>query len=257
MIRPTRAMLLAAGRGERMRPLSDEVPKPLLQLHDRSLAEHALDRLADAGVEEVVVNLHHLGEQLRARLKDYPRLKLIFSEEEELLDTGGGIVKALPLLGDEPFYVVNGDAVWLEGVRPALLRLGDGWDESLMDALLLVHPTISAVGFDGLGDFVMSPEGRLHRRAERELAPFAFAGVQIVHPRLFKDAPSGPFSLNRLWDRAIEAERLFGTRHEGTWYHVGTPEALELAEEEMAYDLGESEAWAHNVKAFYDGGRSS
>ncbi|HLS68598.1 MAG TPA: nucleotidyltransferase family protein [Kiloniellales bacterium] len=257
MIRPTRAMLLAAGRGERMRPLSDKMPKPLLELRGRSLAERALDRLADAGVEEVVVNLHHLGEQLRKRLQDYPALRIRFTEEEELLDTGGGVAAALPLLGEEPFYVVNGDAVWLDGVRPALLRLSDRWRDEAMDALLLLHPTVAAVGYEGPGDFRMTAGGRLLRRVEREIAPFAFTGVQLVHPRLFQEGQTGAFSFNRLWSKAIEAARLFGVRHDGTWYHVGTPEALELAEEELAYDLGESEAWAHNVKAYYDSARSS
>lgn len=257
MNRPTRAMLLAAGRGERMRPLTDKTPKPMIELGGRTMAERALDRLADAGIEEVVVNLHHLPDQIRSRLEGYQGLTIHFSEEEELLDTGGGVARALPLLGDEPFYVVNGDAVWLDGVRPALLRMCDRWNDDAMDALLLLHPTITAIGYDGPGDFMMTPEGRLRRRPERELAPFAFTGVQLVHPRLFKDAPSGAFSFNRIWDRAIEHERLSGIRHDGTWYHVGTPDALELAEEELAYDLGESEAWAHNVKAYYDAARTS
>lgn len=189
MIHPKRAMLLAAGRGERMRPLTDKTPKPLLELGGRSLAERALDRLADAGVEEVVVNLHHLGEQLKERLKDYPGLRIYFSEEEELLDTAGGVAKALPLLGEEPFYVVNGDAVWLDGMQPALLRLAKRWCDDAMDALLLLHPTVAAVGYDGPGDFRMTPSGRLLRRPEREIAPFAYTGVQLVHPRLFEGAP--------------------------------------------------------------------
>jgi len=238
MTRPTRAMLLAAGRGERMRPLSDETPKPLLALRGRSLIERSLDRLAEAGVEEAVVNLHHLADQLRDRLAGRERPRVLFSEEEALLDTGGGVAKALPLLGEAPFFVVNGDALWLDGVRPALRRLADLWDETRMDALLLLHPTVAAFGFVGGGDFVMSPDGLLRRRREREVAPFAYAGVQLVHPRLFEDAPEGAFSFNRLWDRAIEAERLCGLRHDGTWYHVGTPEDLALAEQELTYELG-------------------
>lgn len=238
MSRPTRAMLLAAGRGERMRPLSDTTPKPLLELHGRSLIERALDRLEEAGVEQVVVNLHHLGEQLRARLAGRQRPAVVFSEEEALLETGGGVAKALPLLGAAPFYVVNGDALWLDGVRPALRRLAELWDEARMDALLLLHPTVAALGFEGRGDFVMTAEGRLRRRLEREVAPFAYAGVQLLHPRLFEGAPPGAYSFNRLWDRAIEAERLWGLRHDGTWYHVGTPEALKLAEQELTYELG-------------------
>jgi len=238
MTPPTRAMLLAAGRGERMRPLSDKTPKPLLALRGRSLIERSLDRLAEAGVAEVVVNLHHLGGQLRERLAGRERPRVVFSEEETLLDTGGGVAKALPLLGEEPFFVVNGDALWLDGVRPALRRLADLWDESRMDALLLLHPTVAAFGFAGGGDFVMTPDGLLRRRREREVAPFAYAGVQLVHPRLFEGAPEGAFSFNRLWDRAIEAERLCGLRHDGTWYHVGTPEDLALAEQELTYELG-------------------
>lgn len=238
MTPPTRAMLLAAGRGERMRPLSDKTPKPLLALRGRSLIERSLDRLAEAGVAEVVVNLHHLGGQLRDRLAGRERPRVVFSEEETLLDTGGGVAKALPLLGEEPFFVVNGDALWLDGVRPALRRLADLWDESRMDALLLLHPTVAAFGFAGGGDFVMTPDGLLRRRREREVAPFAYAGVQLVHPRLFEGAPEGAFSFNRLWDRAIEVERLCGLRHDGTWYHVGTPEDLALAEQELTYELG-------------------
>lgn len=238
MTPPARAMLLAAGRGERMRPLTETTPKPLLEVRGRPIIERALDRLAEAGVEEVVVNLHHLGEQLRERLSRWELPRVIFSEEDELLDTGGGVAKALPLLGDEPFFVINGDAVWLDGVRPALLRLWEAWDEAQMDALLLLHPTVAAVGFEGRGDFVMAPDGRLRRRLEREVAPFVYAGVQLVHPRLFRHAPNGSFSFNSLWDRAIEAERLCGLRHDGTWYHVGTPDALALAEQEVTYELG-------------------
>lgn len=238
MIRPTRAMLLAAGRGERMRPLTDETPKPLLPVQGRSLAERALDRLAEAGVEQAVVNLHHLGEDLRRCLAERRRPQVIFSEELDLLDTGGGVANALPLLGDTAFFVINGDALWLDGAQPALQRLCAGWDETQMDALLLLQPTVSALGFEGLGDFFLTPDGRVQRRIEREVAPFAYAGVQLVHPRLLRDAPSGAFSFNLLWDRALEIERLWGLRHEGPWYHVGTPEALSLAEQELTYELG-------------------
>lgn len=238
MIRPTRAMLLAAGRGERMRPLTDKTPKPLLPVQGRSLAERALDRLAEAGVEQAVVNLHHLGEELRRCLEARSRPQVVFSEEDDLLDTGGGVAKALPLLGEAPFFVVNGDALWLDGAEPALQRLCEAWDEARMDALLLLQPTVSALGFEGLGDFFLTPDGRVRRRIQREVAPFAYAGVQLVHPRLLKDAPLGAFSFNLLWDRALESERLWGLRHEGPWYHVGTPEALALAEQELTYELG-------------------
>lgn len=232
--RQWRAMLLAAGKGERMRPLTDIRPKPLIKVAGKTLIDHALDRLAGVGVAEVVVNLHYRADMLRDHLdaRDTPRVT--FSDETaRLLDTGGGVVKALPLLGDAPFFVHNCDSFWLEGVGSTLARMIVRWDPERMDALLLVAPLVSAIGFDGPGDYAMDGCGRLTRNRERIMAPFAYCGVQICSPALFADAPEGPFSTVRLWDRAEEAGRLFGLRHDGEWFHVGTPDALALTEQRL------------------------
>ena len=228
---PRRAMLLAAGLGRRMRPLTATAPKPLIEVHGKALIDHALDRLAEAGVESVVVNVHYLADLLEAHLarRRFPAVT-VSDERESLLDTGGGVRKALPALGNEPFFLMNTDGIWLEGARPNLLRLAETWEAARMDALLLLAPTATSVGYDGVGDFVMSPEGRLSRRAEREIAPFVYAGVAILHPRLFAGSPEGAFSLNLLFDRAIEQERLWGLRLDGLWMHVGTPAAVKEAE---------------------------
>lgn len=237
---PKTAMVLAAGHGTRMRPLTETTPKPLLEVAGRSMLDHILDHLKRGGIEKIVVNLHHLGEAIEAHLAGFEGPELAFSwEREQLLETGGGIKAALPLLGEDPFYAANGDVVWLDGVLPCLRRLAAAWDPERMDALLLLHPTITAFGYEGDGDFMMSPDGLLRRRNEREVAAFLFAGVQILHPRLFQGAPEGPFSLNRLYDKAIEAERLYGLRHDGEWFHVGTPEALELADELLREEIGD------------------
>ena len=228
---PRRAMLLAAGFGRRMRPLTATAPKPLIEVHGKALIDHALDRLAEAGVETAVVNVHYLADLLEAHLARRSRPAIIVSDERDaLLDTGGGIRKALGHFGGVPFFLMNTDGLWLEGARPNLARLAEAWDAARMDALLLLAPTATSVGYDGVGDFVMSPEGRLSRRAEREIAPFVYAGVAILHPRLFADSPDGAFSLNMLFDRAIEQERLWGLRLDGLWMHVGTPAAIKEAE---------------------------
>ena len=228
-------MVLAAGRGERMRPLSDSRPKPLIRLRGRALIDMALDHLRTAGVSDAVVNLHHLGDQIEQHLAACETPRISFLPEARLLDTGGGVRQALPLLGERPFYVVNGDVVWLDGRAPALARLAEAWSEARMDALLLLHPTAYALGYEGRGDFMMTPDGLLRRRREREVAPFVFAGPQILHPRLFEGAPDGAFSLNLLYDRAIESQRLWGVRHDGEWFHVGTPDALEATEEALHF----------------------
>ena len=228
---PRRAMLLAAGLGRRMRPLTATTPKPLIEVHGKALIDHALDRLAEAGVATAVVNVHYLADLLEAHLARRSRPAIVVSDERDaLLDTGGGIRKALGHFGGVPFFLMNTDGLWLEGARPNLARLAEAWDAARMDALLLLAPTATSVGYDGVGDFVMSPEGRLSRRAEREIAPFVYAGVAILHPRLFADSPDGAFSLNMLFDRAIEQERLWGLRLDGLWMHVGTPAAIKEAE---------------------------
>ena len=230
---PKRAMVLAAGRGERMRPITDTIPKPLVEVGGRSMLDRVLDKLADTGVEAAVVNTHHLGERIAERLRDRERPRILLSPEEERLETGGGVVNALPKLGGDPFYVVNADILWLDGPDGALHRLARAWNESDMDALLLLHPTVGAAGYDGAGDYFLDPVGQLRRRSRLEIAPFLFAGIQIVHPRLFDRAPPGAFSLNLLYDRAQAAGRLYGLRHDGEWFHIGTPESLAEAEERL------------------------
>ncbi len=236
---PKTAMVLAAGLGQRMRPITDTMPKPLIEVRGRAMLDTILDRLEDAGITKVVVNLHYLGEMIEVHLKDRSSPQIVFSKEEDLLETGGGVTKALPLLGEDPFFVLNGDVCWLDGLTPALRRLAATWNEADMDALLLLHPTVSAFGYEGIGDYFMDPEGRLRRRQERQIAPFIHAGIQILHPRLFEGAPAGSFSLNKLYDKAQEAERLWGLRHDGEWYHVGTPAELRAVEDALHY-LAES-----------------
>jgi MurNAc alpha-1-phosphate uridylyltransferase len=233
--RPRTAMVLAAGIGKRMRPITATVPKPLIEVAGRSLIDHGLDRLAEAGVERVVVNVHYLADLLSAHLARRRAPAVTISDERGmLLETGGGVKKALPLLGEAPFFLLNSDSFWIEGPRPNLDWLAAGWDESRMDALLMLAPTVSAIGYDGPGDFVMAPDGRLSRRPEREVAAFVYSGAAILHPRFFADAPEGAFSLNFLFDQAIETERLYGVRMDGTWLHVGTPEAIRAAELSVA-----------------------
>jgi MurNAc alpha-1-phosphate uridylyltransferase len=233
------AMVLAAGFGARMRPLTDKVPKPLVPLLDRTLIDHVLDRLDAAGVETAVVNVHYLPDQIEAHMAaraDRGPKTIISDERDLLLDTGGGATKALPLLGDGPFFIHNSDSVWSEGVTPALSHMKRHWNPALMDCLLLLAPLSTSIGYSGRGDFDMEPDGRLSRRGERQVVPFAFAGVSLCTAALFEDAPEGPFSLNVLWDRALANERLFGVRLDGRWMHVGTPEALEEAEASFEHE---------------------
>src|SRR5437764_13727795 len=226
-----RAMVLAAGLGTRMRPLTDTLPKPLVPVAGKALIDHVLDRLADAGVTTAVVNVHHMADAIERHLKDRTQPKTLISDERgELLDTGGGVVKALPLLGERPFFHVNSDTIWIEGVTPNLGRLAAMFDPAGMDAVMLLAATATSIGYEGRGDFSMAPDGRLTRRGEREVVPFVYAGAAVLFPPLFANAPQDAFSLNRLFDRAIEAGRLFGLRLEGTWMHVGTPGAIRAAE---------------------------
>lgn len=233
--RPTTAMVLAAGLGTRMRPLTDSVPKPLVPLGGKPLVDHVLDRLHAAGIRRAVVNVHYLADKLEAHLARRDAPEIVISDERGiLLDTGGGVVRALPKLGDAPFLIHNSDSVWIEGVGSNIERLIDAWDEQRMDALMLVALAARSLGYDGDGDFDMAADGRLQRRVKGGTAPLVFAGVSIAHPRLFAGAPAGAFSLNEPWDRAIKAGRLFGVRLEGLWMHVGTPEALIEAERIVA-----------------------
>lgn len=233
------AMVLAAGYGERMRPLTDATPKPLVPLLGRPLLDHVLDRLAAAGVETAVVNVHYLPEQIEEHLRGragQPPKTLISDERDLLLDTGGGTKKALSLLGEEHFFIHNSDSVWAEGVTPALPNMLRLWDPQRMDCLLLLAPLSTSIGYGARGDFDMAPDGRLTRRGEKQVVPFAFAGVSLCTASLFEDAPEGPFSLNVLWDRALTKGRLHGVRLEGRWMHVGTPQALGEAEASIEHE---------------------
>lgn len=226
-----RAMIMGAGHGTRMAPLTDDKPKPLVPFMGKPLIDHALARLAAAGVEEVVVNLHAHADLLEAHLTKITAPRIVLSDErQELLDTGGGVKKARSLLGDDPIITFNSDSVWIEGRRPTLTRMMDAWNPDAMDALLMIASAANTIGEVRRGDFTMEPDGRLMRREEQTVAPFMFAGVQIVNPTLFDEGPEGPFSTNLIWDRAIERGRLFGLRMEATWMHVGTPEDLADAE---------------------------
>ena len=232
---PNRAIVLAAGLGTRMRPYNGHIPKPLVEIGGKSLIDYSLDRLADAGVERVVVNVHHLADILERHLAPRQRPHIVISDERgELLGTGGGIAKALPKLGDAPFFLANSDTVWLDGVKPNFKRMADAFDSKTMDVLLLLAPTTNSIGYTGRGDFAMLPDGRLRRRRESEVVPFVYAGAAILSPALFDDVPKGAFSLTVLFDRAAENGRLYGLRLEGVWMHVGTPEAVAAAEAALA-----------------------
>jgi MurNAc alpha-1-phosphate uridylyltransferase len=220
------AMVLAAGLGKRMRPLTASQPKPLVRVAGKPLIDHALDRLAEAGIAKAVVNVHYLGDALEAHVTARAApMVLISDERDRLLETGGGVVKALPLLPD-PFFCLNSDNIWLEGPRDVFRDLSAAWDAERVDAVLALVPHRAAHNFRGEGDFNMDARGRLTRRRSGRIAPFIYSGIQLVSHRLFREAPEGPFSTNILWDRAIEEGRLFGVAFTGQWFEVGTPAAI-------------------------------
>jgi len=232
---PKSAIVLAAGLGTRMRPYNGHVPKPLVTVGGKSLIDYSLDRLAEAGVELAVVNVHHLADAIERHLaaRQHPRI-LISDERGALLGTGGGISKALPQLGAAPFFLVNSDTLWLDGPTPNFARLAEAFDANIMDGLLLLSPSAGSLGYEGRGDYIMLVDGRLRPRGEQEMAPFIYAGAAILAPALFADVPQGAFALTRLFDRAAAAGRLFGLRLGGLWMHVGTPEAVSAAEAALA-----------------------
>jgi N-acetyl-alpha-D-muramate 1-phosphate uridylyltransferase len=231
----TRAMIMAAGLGTRMRPLTNDRPKPLVPVRGKALIDHAIDRLVQAGVKMIVVNVHYRAEMLKAHLARRSDVEIRISEETDtLLGTGGGIVKALSHFEGQPFFVHNSDSVWVEGIGHALDRMKVFWNPDEMDALLLLASMVTALGFEGTGDFLLDADGHVARVPEQRVSPFAYPGVQIVHPRIFDAAPQGGFSMNLLWDRAIERGRLYGIRLDGVWIHVGTPDAVKDAEAFLA-----------------------
>ncbi|MDR3521474.1 MAG: nucleotidyltransferase family protein [Acidocella sp.] len=229
-MRPDTAVILSAGLGTRMRPLTLTTPKPLLHLAGRPILAHALDRLRATGVQKIVVNAHYLADQIGAFLADQP--DVVLNREPQLLDTGGAIMamQAKHLLPDEPFYVVNGDAFWVDGPTDTLARLANAFDAKQLDAMLLLARTAGAMAETGLGDFLWPRGGNLKRREERDVAPYLYAGVQIVSPTLFAEAPPAPFSMNVLWDQALATGRLGAIVHDGVWFHLSTPEDLAHAD---------------------------
>lgn len=229
-MRPDTAVILSAGLGTRMRPLTLTTPKPLLKLEGRPILAHTLDRLRQAGVEKIIVNAHHLADQIAAFLQAYPNV--VLSIEDELLETGGAItaMRSKNLLPEKPFFVINGDAFWVDGPGDALSRLAKAFAPEKTDAMLLLARAAGAVAETGRGDFLWPRDGGLRRREERDVAPYLYAGVQIVTPALFADAPPPPFSMNLLWDRAIAAGRLDAIVHDGLWFHLSTPDDLARAE---------------------------
>jgi N-acetyl-alpha-D-muramate 1-phosphate uridylyltransferase len=233
-VKPDTAMILAAGMGARMRPLTDTMPKPLVQVGGKPLLDHVLDRLAEYGVGRAVVNVHYLGDQIIRHVADRKHPQVVISDERDvILGTGGGVVRALPLLGDKPFFHLNADTMWIDGVKSNLVRLAEAFDPATMDILLLLAPTAASIGYDGAGDYAMAPDGALRRRKEHQVVPFVYAGVAIFSPVVFANAPAGDFPLTRVFDAANEQGRLFGLRLDGTWMHVGTPDAVGAAEEAL------------------------
>jgi N-acetyl-alpha-D-muramate 1-phosphate uridylyltransferase len=228
-------MVLAAGLGTRLRPLTNALPKPLVELNGRTLLDHAIDRLAAAGVEHVVVNTHYLAPMIARQLalRDRPRIEI--SYEPELLDSGGGVARALPALGDA-FFVVNADVFWRSGREPALLQLARAFEPAGSDALLLLQPTATAVGYDGRGDYLLDRVGRPQRRREQNSAPYLFAGLQLLHRRLFDGVTDRVFSVVRLFDRAERAGRLRAIVHDGEWFHIGTQAGLDATRARFASD---------------------
>src|SRR5215470_1985426 len=215
-VHPTKAMVLAAGLGVRMRPLTDKMPKPLVRVAGRPLLDHVLDKLAAADVAEAVVNVHYLPDQIIEHTKSRKKPRVIISDERnQVLGTGGAVVKALPQLGDAPFFHVNADTMWIDGVRPNLARLAEAFDPARMDILLLMAPTTSSIGYGGRGDYAMLPDGALRKRKEHQVVPFVYAGVAIISPAIFAKAPRGEFSLTKIFDEVNERDRLYGLRIDG------------------------------------------
>ena len=230
---PKTAMVMAAGLGKRMRPLTATRPKPLVNVAGRTLIDHCLDRLKAAGVAKAIVNVHYLAPQLEAHLKNRAEgIEIIVSDErEQLLETGGGIVRAMPLIDADPFLVVNSDNFWVDGPVDTLRLLASHWNEAEMDALLLVVPHARANCHTGRGDFHMNAAGALKRRKPNGVAPFVYTGIQMVSKRLFEgELPEGPFSTNLVWNRAIAAGRCFGAVHQGLWFDIGRPQSIALTE---------------------------
>ncbi|MCP4395399.1 MAG: nucleotidyltransferase family protein [Alphaproteobacteria bacterium] len=229
---PNKAMILAAGLGTRMRPITNTIPKPMVPVLQKPMMDYSIDALKEFGISDFVINLYHLGNVIKDHFEN-SALNIAYSEETERLETGGGIKKALPFLGNDPFFAVNGDIIWqdLEGTISALSKLAFAFNENEMDVLLLLHPVDNAFGYDGKGDFFINGDGSLIRRGDSPFSPYMFAGVQIISPHAFECIEDDVFSLNVIYDNAIKFGRLYGVINEGDWYHIGTTEAIEQAEQ--------------------------
>ncbi len=245
-MKPDTAIVLAAGKGTRMAPLTDTKPKPLVALAGKALIDHALARLKAANISKVIVNIHYLADMLEAHLQNLDDMEISISDERaELLETGGGVKKVLRLFGDKAFYLLNSDSIWWERSAPALDRLAATWDDAAMDMLLLLVPLVQSSGYSGRGDFLLGPDNRLSRLSGTGTNEgLVYMGTAILHPRIFADTPNGAFSLNLLFDRAINSGRLYGLVHEGSWMHVGTPVAISEAEVQLRA-LGAEQGASH------------
>lgn len=234
--RPQTAMVMAAGLGKRMRPLTATRPKPLIEVAGRALIDHVIDHLAAAGVQRAVVNVHYLADAIEAHLRRQARgIDIVFSDERaKLLETGGGLMHARAMLGTQPIYCLNSDNLWVDGPKPALDLLAERWHAGTMDMLLLLVPQARAHGHTGRGDFHLDPHGLVSRRRPMRIAPFVWTGIQILNPAILVDPPSDIFSTNIFLDRAIAAGRCYGVVHQGLWFDVGTPPAIGLAEAILA-----------------------
>lgn len=232
------AMMMAAGLGKRMRPLTATRPKPLVRVAGQALIDHTLDKVEAAGIRRTVVNVHYLADSIEAHLKARARRTgaeyVVSDERDKLLETGGGLIRAKPLLGDKPFLYVNSDNIWVNGPVDSIAALAERWDNETMDCLLLMIPQANAQCHRGPGDFHMDQHGRLSRRRSGRVAPFVWIGIQILSPRIIVDPPSDAFSTNIFWDRAIAAGRAYGLVHSGLWFDVGTPQAIPVVEAEIA-----------------------
>jgi MurNAc alpha-1-phosphate uridylyltransferase len=220
------AMVLAAGLGKRMRPITDNMPKPLVPVAGKPMLDHVLDKLAAAGFDQAVVNCHYLGQMIVDHVATRATPKVLTSPEVDLLETGGGVKKALPMLDRDAILIANADVFWTEGRDALFDRLISAFDPDHMDALLAIYPVADGYGYDGAGDFFWQVDGRLKRRGDAQSAPYFFTGVQILSPRLFENMPDGAFSLNVVYDKALTAGRCYGLVHDGGHFHIGTPEAL-------------------------------
>ncbi len=228
----TQAMVLAAGEGRRLRPLTDHTPKPLISVGGKTMLDHALDQLAAVGVERCVVNTHHLADQVQEHVKKRTAPEVIISHEATLLETGGGIMKALPYFEGEPFFVLNADIWWRDAHQSGLSHLNQFWHSSTMDALLLLVPIEKALGYAGVGDYFLTPEGHAHYRKHKPAAPYIFSGIRVIHPRLLADQQVHPFSIVPLFHKAEEQNRLFGVVYDGDWGDIGTLESLKAIRED-------------------------